>query len=204
MNFTNLGGVGGKICFLKNVNGMWLLRQCMDEWKQQGVCWTLEDLISGCASLPAPAVPIDVNDPQLMIPGHAIDNINSQLERLGQPRLCLDGSGPLALANTIFHSIAARYAEVLARIGEIAGKKLKRLFIVGGGSQNAVLNRLTAERTGLEVILGSKESATIGNFAVQLATFEDDWSPSTGVTASSVAKWAERMSANSLAQFSDR
>src|SRR5678809_340566 len=118
----------------------WLLRQCMDEWKQQGVCWTLEDLISGCASLPAPAVPIDVNDPQLMIPGHTIDNINSQLERLGQPRLCLDGSGPLALANTIFHSMAARYAEVLARIGEIAGKKLKRLFIVGGGSQNAVLN----------------------------------------------------------------
>ena len=204
MNFTNLGGVGGKICFLKNVNGMWLLRQCMDEWKQQGVCWTLEDLISGCASLPAPAVPIDVNDPQLMIPGHTIDKINSQLERLGQPRFRLDGSGPLALANTIFHSMAARYADVFARIGEITGNKLKRLFIVGGGSQNAVLNRLTAERTGLEVILGSKESATIGNFAVQLATFEDDWSPSTGVTASSVARWAERMSANSLEQFSDR
>ncbi len=100
--------------------------------------------------------------------------------------------------------MAARYAEVLARIGEITGKKLKRLFIVGGGSQNALLNRITAERTGLEVILGSQESATIGNFAVQMATFEDDWSPSTGVTANSVAKWAEQMSANSLAQFSDR
>ncbi len=204
MNFTNLGGVSGKICFLKNVNGMWLLRQCMDEWEQQGVCWTLEDLLSGCASLPAPAVPIDVAAPQLMIPGHTIDKINSQLGRLGQPRLCLDGSGPLALANTIFYSMAARYADVLAQISEITGKKLRRLFIVGGGSQNALLNRLTAERTGLEVILGSKESATIGNFAVQLATFEDDWSPSTGVTASSVAKWAERMTANSLARFSDR
>lgn len=204
MNFTNLGGVGGKICFLKNVNGMWLLRQCMDEWEQQGVRWTLEDLISGCASLTVPAVLIDVDDPQLMIPGHTIDKINSQLEHLGQPRLCLDGSGPFALANTIFHSMAARYADVFARIGEITGKKLKRLFIVGGGSQNAVLNRITAERTGLEVILGSKESATIGNFAVQLATFEDDWSPSTGVTANAVAKWAERMSANFLAQFSDR
>jgi len=204
MNFTNLGGVGGKICLLKNVNGMWLLRQCMNEWEEQGVRWTLEDLISGCASLPAPAILIDVDDPQLMIPGHTIDKINSQLERLGQPRFRLDGSGPLALANTIFHSMAARYADVFARIGEITGNKLKRLFIVGGGSQNAVLNRLTAERTGLEVILGSKESATIGNFAVQLATFEDDWSPSTGVTASSVARWAERMSANSLEQFSDR
>ncbi|HXJ07132.1 MAG TPA: rhamnulokinase family protein [Candidatus Acidoferrum sp.] len=204
LNFTNLGGVGGRICFLKNVNGMWLLRQCMDEWEQQGVRWTLEDILSGCFSLPAPAVLIDVDDPQLMIPGNTIDKINSQLERLDQPRLGLDGSEPLAIANIIFHSMAARYAEVLARIEEITGKKLKRLFIVGGGSQNSVLNRITAERTGLEVILGSKESATIGNFAVQLATFENDWSPSTGVTANSVAKWAEQISANSLAQFSDR
>lgn len=204
LNFTNLGGVGGKICFLKNVNGMWLLRQCMDEWEQQGVSWMLEDLLSGCASLPAPTVLIDVDDPQLMIPGRTIDKINAQLESLGQPRLCLDGSEPLALANTILHSMAERYAEVLARIGEITGKKLKRLFIVGGGSQNALLNRITAERTGLEVILGSQESATLGNFAVQMATFEDDWSPSTGVTANSVAKWSEQMSADSLAQFSDR
>ena len=46
-NFTNLGGVGGKICFLKNVNGMWLLRQCMDEWEANGVMWKLEDLLDG-------------------------------------------------------------------------------------------------------------------------------------------------------------
>jgi rhamnulokinase len=34
------------------------------------------------------------------------------------------------------------------------------------------MNRLTAEATGLEIYRGVSESATIGNFAIQLATWE--------------------------------
>ncbi|MGB7283747.1 MAG: rhamnulokinase family protein [Candidatus Acidiferrum sp.] len=203
-NFTNLGGVGGRICFLKNVNGMWLLRQCMEEWERQGMRWSFAELLSRCDSLPAPAALIDVDDSQLMLPGHTIDKISAQLERLGQPQFALDDSSAVLLANTIFHSMAARYAEVLTWISKITGKKLQRLFIVGGGNQNRVLNRLTAERTGLEIILGSTESTTIGNFAVQMAALERSGSSSSGVSADAAAKWAERMSASSLALSSDR
>lgn len=199
MNFTNLGGVGGKICFLKNVNGMWLLRQCMDEWEQQGIRVSLEELLAGCASLPAPATLIEVDAPQLMLPAHTIDKINAQLARLGHRRFGLDCADIFSLANTTFHSLAARYAEVLAHISAITRKKLKRLFIVGGGSQNKLLNRLTAHRTGLEVILGSPESTTIGNFSVQMAALEQSQSPLVGVSASSVASWAERLSTCELA-----
>ncbi|MHB8501821.1 MAG: rhamnulokinase [Candidatus Acidiferrales bacterium] len=204
MNFTNLGGVGGKICFLKNVNGMWLLRQCMEEWEQQDIRWSFEELLLLCAALPAPAALIDVDDPQLMVPGQTIEKINLQLERLGQSRFGYGTDSCAALSNTIFHSMAARYAEVLAWIGKTTGKRFRRLFIVGGGSRNALLNSLTARRTGFEVILGSAESTTIGNFAVQMAAGEVDWSESTGVTAKSVAKWAERMSASCLEPSNDR
>ena len=204
LNFTNLGGVGGRICFLKNVNGMWLLRQCMDEWDQQGIHWSFQELLSRCASLPTPAALIDVDDPQLLLPGHTIDKINAQLEGLGQPGFGPDEASIASLANTIFHSMAARYAEVLGWISKITGKKLNRLFIVGGGNQNTLLNRLTAQRTGLEVILGSTESTTIGNFAVQMAALEDDGSVPTGVTVNSVAKWAEQISASALALSNDR
>jgi rhamnulokinase len=176
----------------------------MDEWEQQGIRWALQDLLSRCASLPVPAALIDVDDPQLMLPGNTIEKINTQLKRLGRPRFGLDDTSIPSLANTIFHSMAARYAEVLASICKITGKKLKRLFIVGGGSQNSLLNRLTAQRTGLEIILGSAESATLGNFAIQLAAGEDNWNPSRGVTAASVAKWAERMPASSVVLSNDR
>jgi rhamnulokinase len=201
LNFTNLGGVGGKICFLKNVNGMWLLQQCLVEWHQQGSHWTLPELLKQCASLPPPAVLIDIDEPQLMLPGNTVEKINAQIERCGQPKFGADDAGVLSLVNTVLHSMAARYAEVLSSIGALTGKKLKRLFIVGGGNRNTLLNHLTAQHTGLEVILGSAESTTIGNFAVQIAALELGRSgdSSGGVSADSVAKWAEQMSANFLA-----
>src|SRR5712672_1771135 len=200
MNFTNLGGVGGKIYFLKNVNGMWLLGQCLDEWKAQGIACSLPDMLAECASLPAPPALIDIDDPQLMLPGHTIDKIKSQLLDLGHPAIASDRASISSLANTILHSMAARYAEVLSAISRITGKKLKRLFIVGGGSQNALLNKVTGQRTGLEIILGSAESTTIGNFAVQMAALQQDQASSTGVTAKAVAGWAEQIVSRELVQ----
>ena len=195
LNFTNLGGVGGKICFLKNVNGMWLLRQCTDEWEQRGIQWTSAELIAQCTSLPAPVALINVDEPQLMVPGNTIQKINAQLDKFSQPGFGFDRNSCASLANTIFHSMAERYAAVLERIGKITGKKLRRLFIVGGGSQNSLLNQLTALGTGLEVIPGSMESTTIGNFAVQMAALERESMASSGVPANSVAKWAKQLSA---------
>jgi rhamnulokinase len=198
-NFTNLGGVGGKICFLKNVNGMWLLQQCMEEWEKLGNRWSLPELLVECRSLPAPPGVIDVDDPQLMVPGDVLGKINAQLQHLGQGKLTASAAAIPSVANLIFHSLAARYAQVLASIAKITGKRLERLFIVGGGNQNALLNRLTAECTGLQVIPGATESTTIGNFAVQLAALQGDWSPSVGVSGTAVAHWAEQMISHSLA-----
>lgn len=204
LNFTNLGGVGNQICFLKNVNGMWLLRQCMEEWEQRGRTWSMKQLLEHCSSLPAPEALIDVDEPELMLPGDMVNKINGQLERAGQRALSRDDSEIPLIANIIFHSLAARYAEVLASIATLTKKRLKRLFIVGGGSQNTFLNRLTAERTGLEVIPGSTESTTVGNLAIQLAAIQGDWNPVTGVSASAVAKWAEELSAHFMASSGDR
>jgi rhamnulokinase len=202
-NFTNLGGIGGKICFLKNVNGMWLLRQCMDEWEKRGERWSLSDLLSVCKSLPPPDSFIDVDDPQLMLPGDTINKINQQLRRAGRLPLAPDQAGIPGIANLVFHSLAVRYAEVLSAIAKITGKRLKRLYIVGGGNQNTLLNRLTAERARMEVALGSTESTTIGNFAVQIAALQGDSTPETGVSADSVARWAERLMSQSLSSISD-
>ena len=194
LNFTNLGGVGGTTCFLKNVNGMWLLRQCLDEWERLGQHWTLQDLVGQCALLPQPQIWIDLDDPDLVLPGKMLGKINAQCNRAGHESFLPDTRGIPLLANTIFHSLARRYAQVLSAITEITGKKLKRLFIVGGGSKNTFLNRLTAEYSGLEVILGSSESTTVGNFAIQMATLQNDGSSSHDVTAARVAEIAQTIS----------
>jgi rhamnulokinase len=197
MNFTNLGGVGNTICFLRNVNGLWLLSQCREEWESQGYRWTMRDLIDQCKSLPAPSRLIDVDAPELLVPGNILAKISAQLARSGQKPFSSDGGDTPAVANMILHSLAARYAQVLSSVATITGKKFRRLFIVGGGSQNNLLNRLTAERTGLEVIAGPAEATTIGNFAIQLAA-RYGWTDSIGVAASGVARWAEEVSTRSL------
>src|ERR1700722_12153826 len=198
-NFTNLGGIGGKICFLKNVNGMWLLRQCMDEWEANGVVWKLEDLLAACESLPAPNHLIDVDAPELMTPGNAIGKINAQLTAAGVRRLVADSIDAPAIANLIFHSLAERYAQVLRSIESTTTKKVRRVFIVGGGNKNKLLNRLTREKSGLDVFLASSQSTTIGNFAIQIAALDGEWVPGIGVPAEAVAKWAQRLTSISVA-----
>jgi rhamnulokinase len=94
------------------------------------------------------------------------------------------------MAGLIFHSLAARYAEVLKSVAEITGKRLRRLYVAGGGGRNAFLNRLTAEKTGLEVHCAAVESSTVGNFAIQLAALESAYDQQLGVKAEAVARWA--------------
>jgi rhamnulokinase len=103
-----------------------------------------------------------------------------------------------SMANLIFHSLAARYAAVLQDAASITGKILKRIYIVGGGSKNALLNRLTAKATGLEVLTGPTESATVGNFAIQLASLGGDYTDDIGVAANTVAGWASLLAAQPI------
>jgi rhamnulokinase len=190
-NFSNEGGVGGKTYFLKNVNGMWLLKQCIDHWQSQGRSWTVERLIDLCSSLPTPDHLLDVDDPSLLLPGDMPARINVQLQASGHSPLSEDPAMAPRLANLIFHSLAARYATVLRDLMNVTGKTLKRLYIVGGGSRNGFLNRLTAAATGLEVLVGATESTTVGNFAIQLAALAGECEANIGVTSSAVARWAE-------------
>jgi rhamnulokinase len=188
-NFTNQGGVGGSIYFLKNVNGMWMLRQCMEHWKSLGGEWRLSELIAAAAALANPTSLLDVDDPSLILPGDMPARINAQLHARGEEGLNNDPAAAPEYANLIFHSLAARYARVLDRLTIVTNKRFSRVYIVGGGSRNRYLNRLIEENTGLEIIPGSAESSTIGNFAIQLAALEAD-RPASGVSAERVAYWA--------------
>ena len=204
-NFTNLGAAGGQICFHKNVNGMWLLRQCMDAWSAQGHAWTIPDLVAAAERIPPPQAFLEVDDPELLLAGNMPHRINAQRLRNGLPPLDERPEAAPLVASLIFHSLAAQYAKVLDRVALHSGKQLKRLFVVGGASQNDLLNRLTQQSTGLELHRGSPESSTVGNFAIQLAALESTSQPestshpATGPSAEDIAQWA-RLFVAALAQ----
>ncbi len=207
LNFTNLGGVGGKICFLRNVSGLWLLNQCMEAWQLDGDCRTAEQLAEAAASLPTPEVLLDVDDPQFLPPGNMPQRIAAQLEDHGvsaKPFLL----SPPAMTNLILRSLAARYGEVLRQIESLTGDQFQRLYVVGGGSKNTLLNRLTQQATGLDLVRGAPESSTVGNFSIQLAALGNMHRSRTGshiqnpnqdgVDHDAVALWAGMLSDSSV------
>jgi rhamnulokinase len=188
--FTNLAAAGGLTCFHVNVNGMWMLRQSMQQWEAAGTVWDVAELVAAAEHQPAPAASIDVDEPELLLPGDMLHRINAQLRRRGHAPLDESPQAAPAFANLIFHSLAARYKHVLDRVSAHTGKQLRRLFVVGGGSRNQYLNRLTAHATGLEVRCGSAESSTIGNFAIQLAVLAGHQAPSAEVISGYAAQLA--------------
>ena len=175
--FTNLAACGGRTCFHANLNGMWPLRQCMEQWQRAGGAWTIEDLVAAAESLGAPAALIDMDEAAMLLPGEMMQRINAQLKAAGHATLREDAAHAPQYANVIFHSLAARYARVLEIVARRSGKQLRRVFIVGGGSKNVYLNRLIHEATGLEVHRGSSESSTIGSFAIQQAVLAGEAEP---------------------------
>jgi len=170
--FTNLGAAENKICFHKNVNGMWTLRQCMEQWDRQGESWTIEELIEQAEHVPPPDCWLDLEDGDLMLAGNMPARINRQRQRLGRPVIPEDAGHAPQFASLIFHSLAHTYAQVLEDTKKITSKNPNCIYIVGGGSRNQLLNRLTERTTGMKVVCGEVESSTLGNLKLQLRALE--------------------------------
>jgi rhamnulokinase len=167
--FTNLGGTGGKICFHKNVNAMWLLRQCIEHWKQNGTEWAVDELIERSQHASTPDAFLDLDDSNLIPAGDMPARINSQRQLRGLSPLAESPEHAPLFASLIFHSLAHKYAQVLDDMKRITGKSPQCIYVVGGGSQNHYLNQLTSLATNLDVYCGKVESSTSGNFALQKA-----------------------------------
>ncbi len=186
--YTNQGAAGGGFCFHANVNGMWTLKQCMDGWSAAGRDWDIEDLVQKAAACKEAQGVIDVDAEPLLLDGKMPERINQELKARGLDEIAdVAGNEPL-FARLIFESLAVRYAEALIHLEGMLGRKLEGIHILGGGSRNQLLTKLTAERTGLPVESGQPESSTIGNLAVQLAASEADGKP---LTSEAVRRWAE-------------
>ena len=199
--FTNQGAAAGGYCFHSNVNGMWLLKQCLDHWnghssgQARGI--DLPTLISQAAEVTKIPGLINVDAPLLLLAGEMPERINHELELLGlAPIPDVPGNEPV-FARVIFASLASRYAIVLRNLEALTGRRFRRITTLGGGSRNGLLSRLTEESTGLPVLSGEVEGSTLGNFAVQLASHSRSES-SEPLSAPEIHAWATLLSNNSL------
>ncbi len=165
-NFTNEGGVDGRIRFLQNVSGLWLLSESVRTWEREsgsGESIDLPTLLAQAAAVTAQMPVFDAGDPVFIAPGDMPGRIAAWCAERG---LAVPGSRA-EVVRSILESLAAAYASSLRQASELSGRRIDTVHIVGGGSQNALLCQLTADRTGLPVVAGPVEATAIGNVLVQ-------------------------------------
>jgi rhamnulokinase len=162
-NFTNEGGVGGTIRFLKNIMGLWLVQECRRVWERAGKVYSYEELVRLAEAAPPFISLVDPDHSTFWLPSSMPQALADFCKRSGQPVPVEPG----AVVRCALESLALKYRWVLERLEELLGKKLDTIHIVGGGSQNAFLCQLTADACNRPVVAGPVEATAIGNVLVQ-------------------------------------
>ncbi|MBW9119744.1 rhamnulokinase [Microbacterium trichothecenolyticum] len=163
-NFTNEGGVDGRVRFLHNVTGLWLLSEAVRTWEaEDGAVIDLPGLLDAAASVSGDIPLFDANDARLSAPGDMPARIAAVLAEAGA-RVPATRE---ALARTIVESIAQAFADAVATAGVLTGRAIDVIHIVGGGALNRLLCQATADRSGLPVLAGPVEATALGNVLVQ-------------------------------------
>ncbi|MBC7724777.1 MAG: rhamnulokinase [Burkholderiaceae bacterium] len=162
-NFTNEGGVDGRIRFLHNVMGLWLLSESVRTWERLDGPIDLPALLAQAAAVTTPVAVFDANDARFLPPGDLPMRIT---EYCAEHVLRPPGSRP-EMVRSIIESLAVAFAEAVETASELSGVRVDVVHLVGGGSQNELLCQLTADRLGRRVIAGPVEATAIGNVLVQ-------------------------------------
>ena len=160
--FTNEGGVGGKIRFLQNITGLWMLQRLMAQWKEEGKNIDYDYLLQE-AEKSNNSSTINVDDKSFQCPHDMVMAIIEYCDAHGLQQPNSQGD----FVRCILQSLANRYKQGVEQLNHLLPKPIEQLHIVGGGCKNYLLNRFTEEALGIPVYAGPMEATAIGNILVQ-------------------------------------
>jgi rhamnulokinase len=158
-NFTNEAGIDGTVRYLRNVMGLWLLQECLRAWPDAD----LGRLLKAAAGERPFAAVVNPDEPVFLPPGDMPARIAAECRRTGQR----PPSTPAAYVRCVLESLALGHRRAVRQAMELSGRDVEVVHLVGGGSRNELLCRLTADACGLPVVAGPAEATTFGNVLVQ-------------------------------------
>lgn len=160
-NFTNEGGYNYRYRYLKNIMGLWMIQSVRHELEDAYSFAELCEMAEENITFPSR---VDVNDEAFLAPDDMRAAIQAYCRKSGQKVPESIGE----IATVIYQSLAESYAETTMEIETITGKSYDTIHIVGGGSNAAYLNQLTAEKAKRKVLAGPSEATAIGNLMAQM------------------------------------
>lgn len=169
--FTNEVAADGSVLLVRNLSGTWLLEECLRIWVAEANSpnapniQTLRAQLLTAALDPAAQVQgtIDCGDPVLI----ATRAMPEEIIRLHQRTAAGGDLSRPQIVHLILHSLAESFARTIELTGEITGRPLQSVTMIGGGSRIKQLVALTEAATGLRVTVSHQEATSVGNICVQ-------------------------------------
>ena len=162
-NFSNEGTVQGGFRPLKNIMGLWLIQECRREWAREGREYSWDEIVKLAEAASPLQCILDPDEARFFTAGDMPRKIQAYCRETGQKVPETVGE----IARAVYESLALKYRWALERLGEIRGRAITSLNIVGGGIQNKLLNQMAADATGLPTTVGPIEGAALGNALMQ-------------------------------------
>jgi len=169
-NYTNEGGVGGTTRLLKNITGMWLLEQCLAQWRTEGREYKYDQINAMAAACPKCTEVINSDDPCFATPQDMPAAIRNYCKSNG----IAEPEDDAHIVRLIYDSLAAKYADTLKFLQKVSPVEINTLHIIGGGSQNQLLDQMTADACGIKVVAGPAEGTALGNVMIQAGLSRQD------------------------------
>lgn len=161
---SNELGANGKMNYLKNISGLWLIQELRRNFREQGREYSYADMEALARKSKPFLCFIDPDDPTFSSHGDMPRKIQKRCAETGQEVPQSDGE----IIRTVYESLAMKYRFALRQISENTGRKFSVLHLLGGGTKDPFLCRMTANSTGIPVVAGPVEATALGNILLQL------------------------------------
>ena len=161
--FTNECGIEGRIRFLTNIMGMWLVQESRNTWKRQGKNYSFDELSKSAAAAEPFRSLVNPNHASFMAPGDMPQRIRQfcRDHRQAAPET------PGQIVRCAIDSLVFRYRQAVENLEQVTDDPVEVLHLVGGGTKDRLVNQYVANAIGRKVITGPVEATATGNLLTQ-------------------------------------
>ena len=164
LELSNELGANGKVNFLKNISGLWLIQETRRDLAKTDRKYSYNELEMMARDSESFRSFIDPDAPELSAHGNLPDKIRAYCKNTNQPVPETIGQ----VVRCIYESLAMKYRLALEQITECTGKKFDVLHLMGGGTKDGFLCELAAQSLGIPVVAGPIEATALGSIMLQL------------------------------------
>ena len=176
LELSNEMGANGKINFLKNISGLWLIQETRRDLQKTDRKYSYNELEMLARESEKFRSFIDPDAPELSSHGNLPDKIRDYCRKTNQPVPETVGQ----VVRCIYESLALKYRLALEQISKCTGKSFDVLHLMGGGTKDGFLCELASESLGIDVVAGPIEATALGNIVLQLIALGEISSVSEG------------------------